>query len=163
MIFRNLIYDLWFCLQKILDLYIQHMPISSGARKFLLIYCFSCCIHQHCKIRSFCFSRMASLSQWLVFGMVHGLPLRIGILWVGLPTLTSQSESDEEESTKWRTNLLSNLGHLVISRMYYSLGHGFSPFYLSVCWWYLLTQQSHLQNIWKISTQAVIRQQQIGA
>ena len=45
--------------------------------------------------------------------MVYGLPPGVVCSMGGLLYLTSKSESDEGESTKWRTNMELNPGHLV--------------------------------------------------
>jgi len=49
-------------------------------------------------IRSYCFSRMASLCHLLVFRMIHALPHRDGTLWVGFLYLTLWSESIEGQT-----------------------------------------------------------------
>ena len=51
---------------------------------------------QDTKSRPSYFARMASLSQWLIFSMVHSLPPQI---WYSIILyLTSQSESDENKA-----------------------------------------------------------------
>ena len=46
-------------------------------------------------MKSYCFAWIASLSQWLIFRMIHGLPRRVRTLWVNVHYLTSRSELDE--------------------------------------------------------------------
>jgi len=69
---------------------------------------------------------MASLSQWLDFRMVHGLPPQRWYSEEGSLYLTSPSKSNDGESTKSCANLEPNLGHMVQSWMHYPLSHHFS-------------------------------------
>jgi len=74
------------------------------------------------KIRLSLFTWMASLSQWLVFIMVHGLSHGAGTLLIDLLYFLLCSKSEKGESTKCATYMKSNLGFLVESRMPYSCG-----------------------------------------
>jgi len=73
-----------------------------------------------------CLTWMASLSQWLVSRMVHGLVHRIGNLRMGSLYLTPQSNSDERENKEWCPNLKLNPGHRIQKRMGYPLSYHFS-------------------------------------
>jgi len=102
----------------------MHYSLSGklrGLRHILPVYV------EH-KTRSSCFPWMASLSRWLVFGMVHVLSCGVDTLWVGLGA--SGSASDERESTKWCAHLNSNPTHLVKSQMCCPPNHRLSPMYV---------------------------------